>query len=47
MLEVRSPEDTNAIFEEDESQKRALIEIYFAAVCHVTYLTCLLRPFPM
>ncbi|KAJ9617811.1 uncharacterized protein PV06_06239 [Exophiala oligosperma] len=31
MLEVRSPEDTNAIFEEDESQKRALIEIYFAA----------------
>ncbi|KIW17522.1 hypothetical protein PV08_04716 [Exophiala spinifera] len=31
MLEVRSPEDTNAIFEEDESQKRALVEIYFAA----------------
>ncbi|KAK5461229.1 hypothetical protein LTS15_003292 [Exophiala xenobiotica] len=32
MLEVRSPEDTNTtILEEDERQKRALIEVYFAA----------------
>jgi hypothetical protein len=37
MLEVRSPEDTNTtILEEDESQKRALIEVYFAAVSAVS-----------
>lgn len=33
MLEVASTNDTTTEFVEDEGQKTAMIEVYFAAVC--------------
>ena len=32
MLEVHSPEDSSSDFTENEAQKRALIDVFFAAV---------------